>query len=92
MTSNTNKPLETLVSFSDYKTEKIKSVQMSLENNMCLVVDNDGKSSGVAITIKDTITDSVEISGFITQENLKSLIKILNVMYRQAASNATSGV
>lgn len=87
MSANTNTPLETAICFSDYKTEKIRNIKIVLENNMCMIVEADEKKSGVNITLKDTITDSVEISVFIANDNLKSLIKILNIMYKQASAN-----
>lgn len=91
MNVNTNTPLETAICFSDYKTEKIRNIKIALENNMCMIVETDEKNAGVNITLKDTITDSVEMNGFIANDNLKSLIKILNIMYRQAITNSTSG-
>lgn len=85
--------LETLVHFSDYKTEKISSMQVTLDNNMSLVVTV-GKgvqgAGGVTITLKDTITDSTEVSGFINNEKLQGLIKVLNAMYRQSSVNTSS--
>lgn len=90
MNVNTNTPLETAICFSDYKTEKIRNIKIALENNMCMIVETDEKNAGVNITLKDTITDSVEMNGFIANDNLKSLIKILNIMYRQAITNSTS--
>ena len=90
MNVNTNAPLETAICFSDYKTEKIRNIKIALENNMCMIVETDEKNAGVNITLKDTITDSVEMNGFIANDNLKSLIKILNIMYRQAITNSTS--
>lgn len=85
--------LETLVYFSDYKTEKISSMQVALDNNMSLVVtigkDVQG-AGGVTITLKDTITDSTEVSGFINNEKLQGLIKVLNAMYRQSSVNTSS--
>lgn len=90
MNVNTNTPLETAICFSDYKTEKIRNIKIALENNMCMIVEADEKNAGVNITLKDTITDSVEMNGFIANDNLKSLIKILNIMYRQAITNSTS--
>ena len=90
MNVNTNTTLETAICFSDYKTEKIRNIKIALENNMCMIVEADEKNAGVNITLKDTITDSVEMNGFIANDNLKSLIKILNIMYRQAITNSTS--
>lgn len=87
MSVNTNTPLETAICFSDYKSEKIRNIKITLENNMCMIVEVDEKKAGVNITLKDTITDSVEISVFIANDNLKSLIKILNIMYKQASAN-----
>ena len=85
--------LETLVHFSDYKTEKISSMQVTLDNNMSLVVtigkDAQG-TGGVTITLKDTITDSTEVSGFVNNEKLQGLIKVLNAMYRQSSVNTSS--
>ena len=85
--------LETLVHFSDYKTEKISSMQVNLDNSMSLVVttgkDTQG-TSGVTITLKDSITDSTEVSGFISNDKLQGLIKVLNAMYRQASVNTSS--
>lgn len=85
--------LETLVHFSDYKSEKISSMQVSLDNSMTLIVtggkDSQG-TSGVTITLKDSITDSTEVSGFISQDKLQGLIKVLNVMYRQASTSGTN--
>lgn len=88
MSVNTNTPLETAICFSDYKTEKIRNIKIALENNMCMIVEADEKKAGVNITLKDTITDSVEMSVFIANDNLKSLIKILNIMYKQASANS----
>ena len=62
MSVNNNTPLETAICFSDYKTEKIRNIKIALENNMCMIVEADEKKVGVNITLKDTITDSVEIS------------------------------
>ena len=85
--------LETLVHFSDYKTEKISSMQVSLDNSMSLVVTT-GKdaqgTSGVTITLKDSITDSTEVSGFVSNEKLQGLIKVLNAMYRQASASTSA--
>ncbi len=92
MVANKNTSLETLISFSDYKNEKIKCIQLNLENNMCMVVTDkeDQDSPGVIITLKDSITDNVEISGVIGKDKLQSLIKILNIMYRQSINNSSN--
>lgn len=92
MSANVSTPLETLISFSDYKNEKIKSIQLNLDDNMCMVVTNCecGDSTGITVTLKDLITDNVEISGFVKGDKLQSLIKILNIMYRQSIKNTSN--
>lgn len=84
--------LETFVHFSDYQNEKISAVKVTLADDMSLIVTT-GKNlqsvNGVTITLKDSITDSTEVSGFVSKEKLQSLIKVLNTMYRQAESNTS---
>ena len=87
--NETSAKLETLIHFSDYQNEKISSIQVGLENNMSLIVKKDENNKGIIFTLKDSITDSVEVSATIEKTKLQSLIKILNVMYRQTISNTS---
>lgn len=87
--NTTSTQLETLIHFSDYQNEKISSIQVGLENNMSLIVKKDENNKGVTFTLKDNITDSVEVSATIEKSKLQSLIKILNIMYRQTISNTS---
>ena len=87
--NETSAKLETLIHFSDYQNEKISSIQVGLENNMSLIVKKDENNKGIIFTLKDNITDSVEVSATIEKTKLQSLIKILNVMYRQTIYNTS---
>lgn len=78
---------ETKVYFSDYKNDKIEKIEMNLLQDVMLSVEvaKQADSTGLNITMSDSITDNVALTGFITKEKMQTLIKMLNTIYKQSA-------
>lgn len=84
------KNLETIVRFSDYNNSQMSCVTFNLMENIDLVAKATSVNgvNGVQISMRDIISQNDEVSGFVEQERLKSLIKILSTLYKQSASNS----
>lgn len=87
---NVTKNLETIVRFSDYNNSQMSCVTFNLMENIDLVAKATSVNgvNGVQISMRDIISQNDEVSGFVEQERLKSLIKILSTLYKQSASNS----
>lgn len=78
---------ETKVYFSDYKNDKIEKIEMGLLQDINLTVEvaeKDG-DKGLNITMSDTITDNIALTGYISRDKLQTLIKMFNTIYKQGA-------
>mgnify|MGYP006975035248 CR=1 FL=1 len=78
---------ETKVYFSDYKNDKIEKIEMGLLQDINLTVEvaeKDG-DKGLNITMSDTITDNITLTGYISRDKLQTLIKMFNTIYKQGA-------
>ena len=86
MSIKVNTPLETLVHFSDFKTEKISSIQIELENNksLKLAIGKDVQGvDGVNFTLINKGTGATEITAFMKKSDVQGFIKVINAIYRQ---------
>lgn len=76
------------VSYSDFNSNEIEKIGMSLFNNIlfeAIVKDNEDKI--VTLSMKDKISSNVELAGEIDYDALNSLLKALSTIKKQLERN-----
>lgn len=72
------------VCYSDFNTNKIEKVEMSLFNNVSFEASiKDYENKIITLSMKDKISSNVELDGEIDFESLNSLSKSLSAIKRQ---------
>lgn len=72
------------VCYSDFNTNKIEKVEMSLFNNVSFEASiKDYENKIITLSMKDKISSNVELDGEIDFESLNSLLKSLSAIKRQ---------
>jgi hypothetical protein len=76
------------VSYSDFNSNEIEKIGMSLFNNILFeAIVKDGVNGIVTLSMKDKISSNVELAGEIDYDALNSLLKALSTIKKQLGRN-----
>lgn len=76
------------VSYSDFNSNEIEKIGMSLFNNILFeAIVKDNENNIVTLSMKDKISSNVELAGEIDYDALNSLLKALSTIKKQLERN-----